>query len=88
MPNSLIHAAAERHRLVATALSDPNDRAIINQFADEVDALSRFEITAPNPAVGSCIAETRSMVGATLATIFRPEPTWLFADLLQALENA
>ena len=88
MPYSLIHAAAERHRLVATTLSDSKDRAIINQFADEVDALSRFEVTAPGPAANGCLAETRGVVGATLATVFRPEPTSQFADLLHALEFA
>ena len=88
MIHSQLHHAAERHRSVASLLSDPTDRAIINHYADEVDALAAREMPVPShcsPVAAS--AGPRLMVfSGMLKTIFQPDPTHLFEDLLHRLD--
>ncbi len=85
MPYSLLHAAAERHRWVATALTNPDDQAVINGFADEVDGLSRYEIAASDQAIYGHSVEKIGAIGAMLAKVFPLEPTRLFDNQIQAL---
>ena len=88
MAHSLLHAAAERHRFVASVLTDPADRAIIEQFADEVDSLARAEVAVPDLSVEDSTDPHRAMLGSMLVEAFRTDHTFLFDDLLEALDCA
>ena len=85
MSISILRATAERHRMVASALSDPRDRAIINQYADEVEDLGRLEVAVP--MIEDQSGDTRHRELAFLfAKIYRPEPSLVFEELIKALE--
>lgn len=86
MSHSRIHAAAERHRWVATALTNPNDRAIIGSFADEVDSLARFELRLPDQPRAGRAGKSREM-GDILTKAFPREYTSRFDNLLRALNH-
>lgn len=87
MSSSLLRASAERHRLVGSALSDPRDRAIVNQFADEVENLGRLEVAVPL-LDGRCGNPRRRELAFLFAKIYRPEPSMAFEELLEALSRA
>ena len=90
MIRSSLRDAAERHRSVASLLSDPTDRNIINDYADEVDALARREM--PEPSVCSPVAANAGPrlidFSGMLKAIYQPNPTHLFDDLLDGLGKA
>lgn len=86
MPSTLLRATAERHRLVASALSDPRDRAIVNQFADEVEDLGRLEAAIPPMPYDPNSDPRRVELAFLFARIYRPEPSSLFEELLAAFE--
>lgn len=87
MSRSQLHDAAARHRSVAELLSDPRDRAIIKQYADEVDLLALREIPVPCPCSPmAAAAGSRLMVfSGLLKTIYQPDPAHVFEDLLDRL---
>ena len=85
MSSSLLRATAERHRLVASTLSDPRDRAIVNRFADEVEDLGRLEVAVPVVRDGDGNPRCREL-GFLFAKVYRPDPSLLFEELLDALE--
>ena len=84
MSSSLLRATAERHRLVASALSDPRDQAIVNQFADEVEDLGRLEVAEPTLENNGGDPRRRELA-FLFAKIYRPEPSLVFEELLEAL---
>jgi hypothetical protein len=69
-------------------LTNPEDRAIINQFADEVESLSRLEVTVPGWFASEPSNPTRAVIEVVLPKLFKPEPTSDFDTLLNALEVA
>ena len=86
MPYSHIRAAADRHRAVATALTNPTDRAIVNSFADEVATLARFEFCVSDEQQAAC-SDRRSLISPILMKAFPQQYSSRFNDLLRALEH-
>ena len=87
MPNLLLRAAADRHRLVASTLSNPKDRAIINYYADEVESLELVEVTASGRPANDNTLSKCWMLADSLAKVYPSEPTSMFDDLLLSLDS-
>jgi hypothetical protein len=89
MVGSSIRNAAERHRSVANLLSDPHDRAILNAYADEVEDLTKYEVTVPShcsPMLGNA-GPRMLLFRSALKSIFQPDPDHLFDLLVEALDR-
>ena len=61
------------------------DRAIINQYADEVEDLSRIEVNAANSPGAEALTIRLMEFGGILRKTFKPEPSSLFDELIDAL---
>lgn len=85
MVQSMLRVAAERHRVVASLLSDPGDRAIVNQYADEVERLCRLEVKAAYSPAAEAPAVTLLEFGGNLRRIFKPDTSFVFDELVEAL---
>ena len=85
MVQSMLRVAAARHRLVASLLTDPCDRAIINQYADEVEDLTRLEVKAAYAPSEEAPAIARAEFGGNLRKIFDPAPSSSFDALIEGL---
>ena len=86
MPNALLHATAERHRLIASGLTDPRDRAIVNRFADEIEDLARLEVAVPPPLDREGGYPRRGELAFLFGRIYRPAQSLVFEELLDTLE--
>lgn len=85
MAQSFFRAAAERHRQVANLLSDPEDQAIVNQYADDVESLSRFEVNACWPTTAEPLQRRICEIGFMLKESYEVKPGTRFAELLGGL---
>ena len=88
MFRSKLQIAAERHRLVASTLNNPEDRAILTSYADEVQELATWEVSPPafDPVPGDVDAKRRAL-GSLLLKVYPPKSAFAFEDLLGALET-
>jgi hypothetical protein len=90
MVGSSLRNAAERHRSVASLLSNPHDRAILNGYADEVEDLAKYEVTVPSHC--SPMLEKAGprmlLISSAIKSAFQPDPDHLFNERVEALDRS
>jgi hypothetical protein len=90
MRRSSFHDTAERLRLIGNTLTIGADRSVVETYADELEALSRYEVREPEPGPPKGVQDELqvAIIAEVLKKAFPLDADPAFDSLLVALAKS